>query len=208
MACVKRERFVTYNILKEDQMSNKVEVQARNIHLNENLEEYVVSKAEKLERYLQEIDETRVELSHIKSARSAIDRNVAQITVRGKGFILRTEERADEVHAAFDTALDKMQRQIDRYKGKHFHGRGDGRSAAEVVEVDELPVDETGELLPLIARRKKFVLLPMNEDEAVEQMKLLGHDNFFVFYNANANKINVLYRRRNGTYGLIEPEIG
>jgi putative sigma-54 modulation protein len=101
-----------------------------------------------------------------------------------------------------------MQRQIDRYKGKHAHGRGDGRSAAEVVELDELPVDETGELLPLIGRRKKFVLLPMNEDEAVEQMRLLGHDNFFIFYNANANKINVLYRRRNGTYGLIEPEIG
>ena len=189
-------------------MSNKVEVQARNIHLNENLEEYVVSKAEKLERHLQEIDETRVELSHLKSARSATDRNVAQITVRGKGFILRTEERADEVHAAFDTALDKMQRQIERYKGKHSHGRGDGRSAAEVIEAEELPVDETGELLPLIARRKKFILLPMDEDEAVEQMRLLGHDNFFVFYNANANKINVLYRRRNGTYGLIEPEIG
>ena len=133
---------------------------------------------------------------------------MAQITVRGKGFILRTEERADEVHAAFDTALDKMQRQIERYKGKHSHGRGDGRSAAEVIEAEELPVDETGELLPLIARRKKFILLPMDEDEAVEQMRLLGHDNFFVFYNANANKINVLYRRRNGTYGLIEPEIG
>ncbi len=189
-------------------MSNKVEVQARNIHLNENLEEYVASKAGKLERYLQEIDETRVELSHIKSARSVTDRNVAQITARGKGFILRAEERADEIHAAFDMALDKMQRQIDRYKGKHAHGRGDGRSAAEVVEAEELPVDETGELLPLIARRKKFMLLPMNEDEAVEQMRLLGHDNFFVFYNANASKINVLYRRRNGTYGLIEPEIG
>jgi putative sigma-54 modulation protein len=168
----------------------------------------VVSKSEKLERYLQEIDEIRVELTHFKTARNAVDRNVAQITVRGKGFILRAEERADETHAAFDAALDKMQRQIDRYKGKHAHGRGDGRSAAEVVELDELPVDETGELLPLIGRRKKFVLLPMNEDEAVEQMRLLGHDNFFIFYNANANKINVLYRRRNGTYGLIEPEIG
>jgi putative sigma-54 modulation protein len=134
---------------------------------------------------------------------------VAQITVRGKGFILRTEERADETHVAFDSALDKMQRQIDRYKGKRTRGRGDGRSAAEVMAAEEeMPVDETGELLPMIARRKKFMLLPMNEDEAVEQMRLLGHDNFFIFYNANANQINVLYRRRNGTYGLIEPEIG
>jgi Ribosome-associated protein Y (PSrp-1) len=148
-----------------------------------------------------------VELSHIKSARSALDRQVAQITVHGKGFILRSEERADDIHAAFDVALEKVQRQIDRYKGKHYHGRGDGRSAAEVLEED-LPVDETGELLPLIARRKKFIILPMNEDEAVEQMRLLGHDNFFIFFNAEQNSIQVLYRRRNGTYGLIEPIVG
>jgi putative sigma-54 modulation protein len=189
-------------------MSNKVEVQARNLHLNDSLKEYVVSRSEKLERYLQEIDEIRVELSHIKTARNAADRNVAQITVRGKGFILRTEERADESHVAFDAALDKMQRQVDRYKGKRARGRGDGKSAGEVLAAEELPVDETGELLPLVARRKKFVLLPMNEDEAVEQMRLLEHDNFFVFYNADTSKINVLYRRRNGTYGLIEPEVG
>ena len=75
---------------------------------------------------------------------------MAQITVHGKGFILRTEERADDIHAAFDAALDKMQRQVERYKGKHYRGRGDGRSAGEVLaEEEELPVDETGELLPL-----------------------------------------------------------
>ena len=188
-------------------MTQKIETAARNMRLTDNLREYVEKKAAKLERYLQEIDEVRIELSHIKSARSALDRQVAQITVHGKGFILRSEERADDIHAAFDTALDKIQRQIDRYKGKHYRGRGDGRSAAEVVE-EELPVDETGELLPLIGRRKKFIILPMTEDEAVEQMRLLGHDNFFVFFNAEQNAIQVLYRRRNGTYGLIEPVVG
>ncbi|MBI4761171.1 MAG: ribosome hibernation-promoting factor, HPF/YfiA family [Chloroflexota bacterium] len=188
-------------------MTNKIEIQARNMRLADNTREYVEKRAAKLERYLQEIDEVRVELAHVKTARSANDRQVAQITLRGKGFILRTEERADDVRAAFDTALDKMQRQIERYKGKHYRGRGDGRSAAEVVE-EEWPVDETGELLPLIAKRKKFVLVPMTEEEAVEQMKLLGHDNFFVFFNAEQNSIQVLYRRRNGTYGLIEPVIG
>ncbi len=189
-------------------MANNIETLARNMRLTDSTREYVEKKAAKLERYLQEIDEIRVELSHVKTARSATDRQVAQITVRGKGFILRTEERADDVHAAFDTALDKMQRQIERYKGKHYRGRGDGRSAAEVSE-EEWPVDdETGELLPLIARRKKFVLVPMTEDEAVEQMKLLGHDNFFVFFNVEQNSIQVLYRRRNGTYGLIEPVVG
>ena len=188
-------------------MTQKIETVARNMRLTDNIRDYVEKKAAKLERFLQEIDEIRVELSHIKSARSALNRQVAQITVHGKGFILRSEERADDIHAAFDAALEKVQRQIDRYKGKHYHGRGDGRSAAEVLEED-LPVDETGELLPLIARRKKFIVLPMNEDEAVEQMRLLGHDNFFVFFNAEQNSIQVLYRRRNGTYGLIEPVVG
>jgi len=189
-------------------MANKIDTLARNMRLTDNTREYVEKKAAKLERYLQEIDEIRVELSHVKTARSATDRQVAQITVRGKGFILRTEERTDDIHAAFDTALDKMQRQIERYKGKHYRGRGDGRSAAEVFE-EEWPIDdETGELLPLIARRKKFELVPMSEDEAIEQMRLLGHDNFFVFFNAEQNSIQVLYRRRNGTYGLIEPVVG
>jgi putative sigma-54 modulation protein len=188
-------------------MTQKIETVAHNMRLTDNVRDYVEKKAAKLERFLQEIDEVRVELSHIKSARSALDRQVAQITVHGKGFILRSEERADDIHTAFDAALEKVQRQIDRYKGKHYHGRGNGRSAAEVLEED-LPVDETGELLPLIAKRKKFIVFPMNEDEAVEQMRLLGHDNFFVFFNAEQNSIQVLYRRRNGSYGLIEPVVG
>jgi putative sigma-54 modulation protein len=191
-------------------MAQKVEIVARNMRLADNLKDYIEKKTAKLDRHLQEIEEIRVEVSHVKSARSAADRQVAQLTVHGKGFMLRTEERADDLHAAFDMALDKMQRQVERYKGKRHRGRGDGRSAAEVVvEEEQMPVDEeTGELLPLIARRKKFAILPMNEEEAVEQMRLLGHDNFFIFFNAEQNSIQVLYRRRNGTYGLIEPVIG
>ncbi len=187
-------------------MSNKVEVQTRNIRLTEKIEEYVNKKAGNLDHYLPTIEDARVELVHHKAARNADDRNVAQLTVYGKGFTLRTEERSDEALAAFDLALDNMQRQIERYKGKHQHGRGDGRSAADAAE--QIVDDETGELLPLVAKRKKFVLYPMSEDEAAIQMRNLGHDNFFVFFNVQTNKINVLYRRRNGSYGLIEPELG
>jgi putative sigma-54 modulation protein len=180
-------------------MTQKIEIVARNMRLTDNLKDYIEKKAVKLERHLQEIEEIRVEVSNVKTARSATDRQVAQMTLHGKGFILRTEERADDIRAAFDTALDKMQRQVERYKGKHYRGRGDG----------QIPVDEeSGEVLPLIARRKKFIVLPMNEDEAVEQMRLLGHDNFFIFFNAERNSMQVLYRRRNGTYGLIEPVVG
>jgi putative sigma-54 modulation protein len=188
-------------------VATKVDVQARNIRLTDRIKTHVEQRAGKLDHYLALIEEANVELTHHQSARSANDRNVAQITARGKGLILRTEERADEVLTAFDTALDKLHRQIDRYKGKHYHGRGDGQSVADAVE-EPMPADETDRLPPIIAKRKQFRILPMNEYEAVEQMNLLGHDNFFIFYNGETNRINVLYRRRDGSYGLIEPEIG
>jgi putative sigma-54 modulation protein len=186
-------------------MATKVDVQTRNIRLTDQIKSHVEQRAAKLDHYLGLIEEAQVELTHHQSARNANDRNVAQITVRGKGLILRTEERSDEVLTAFDTALDKLHRQIDRYKGKHYHGRGSGQSETEVMP--EAPADETDRLPPIIARRKQFRILPMNEYEAIEQMNLLGHDNFFVFYNAETSRVNVLYRRRDGSYGLIEPEI-
>jgi len=188
-------------------MTTKVEIQARGIRLTENIKTHIEQRAQKLDHYLTAIEEAHVELTHHESARSATDRNVAQITVRGKGLTLRTEERADDPLAAFDTAIDKLRGQIDRYKGKHYHGRGDGHSAAEEM-VEPVPLDDTGQLPPVIAKRKQFRILPMDPLEAVEQMNLLGHDNFFIFYNAETSKINVLYRRRDGSYGLIEPEIG
>lgn len=188
-------------------MAFEIELTGRNVEVTERIEKYITSKISKLDRYLTGIDEARVDLAYIKSARSVTDRQVAQITVRGKGFILRSEERADDIFAAFDTALDKVQRQIERFKGKHHRGRGDGRTAAEVVPapVEEVEAEERE---PIIARRKQFVLVPMDEKEALEQMALLDHENFFVFYNAKTHGVNVLYRRRDGTYGLIEPEVG
>jgi putative sigma-54 modulation protein len=191
-------------------MALAIEIYGRNMEVTDHISDYVNKKVSKLDRYLPGIEEARVDLALIKSARSAADRQVAQITVRGRGFILRSEERGEDVFAAFDTAMDKMQRQMERYKGKHYHGRGDGRSAADVsAPPEDMVLDEdTGELRPAIMRRKKFVLTPMNELEALEQMALLGHENFFVFFNANTNSINVLYHRRDGSYGLIEPQLG
>ena len=187
-------------------MSPGLDIQARNMEVTDRINDYIEKKANKLDRFLPAIEETRVELSFEKSARNAADRHVAQITVRGKNLLLRSEERADDIFAAFDTAMDKMQRQIDRFKGKRYRGRGDGRSAAEVVPMPEEEIESDEETV--VVRRKKFTLVPMNEAEAIEQMKLLGHDNFFIFFDADANLMKVLYRRRNGTYGLIEPEVG
>jgi len=187
-------------------MALNVDIFARNLELTERITDYVNKKVSKLDRFLVNIEETRVDLSYIKSARNASDRMVAQITLRGKGFILRTEERADDLFAAIDAAQDKMQRQIERFKGKRAHGRGDGTPASEVAS----PLEETAEPgeITTIVRRKTFTLAPMDEAEAVEQMSLLGHDNFFIFYNANSNSINVLYKRRDGSLGLIEPKVG
>lgn len=187
-------------------MSPGLDIQARNMEVTDRINDYIEKKANKLDKFLPAIEDTRVELSYEKSARSAADRHIAQITVRGKNLLLRSEERADDIFAAFDSAVDKIQRQIDRYKGKRYRGRGDGRSAADVVPMPELEEDIEEE--EVVVRRKKFALVPMNEAEAIEQMKLLGHDNFFIFFDADANRIKVLYRRRNGTYGLIEPEVG
>ncbi|HEY4694101.1 MAG TPA: ribosome-associated translation inhibitor RaiA [Bellilinea sp.] len=187
-------------------MDLKIDTFARNMELTDRIVEYVDKKVGKLGRHIPNVDETRVDLSYVKSARSATDRQVAQITIRGRGFILRVEERADDLFAAVDSAVEKMQRQIERYKGKHQRGRGDGTSAAEVA-AEPVEREEAPEVEP-IARRKTFTLTPMDELEAIEQMKLLGHDEFFVFYNASTNAINVLYTRRDGSYGLIEPKLG
>jgi putative sigma-54 modulation protein len=191
-------------------MTVEVELYGRNMEISDRIRNYVTKKVSRLDHYLPGIEETRVDLEYIKSARNASDRQVAQITVRGKGFILRSEERSDDMRAAIDTAVDKIQNQITRFKGKHYHGRGDGRSAAEVSleGIPEAEEEATEELEPAITHRKRFVLTPMNELEALEQMRLLGHDNFFVFYNADTTSVDVVYRRRDGTYGLIETEVG
>jgi len=184
-------------------MSVTVEIFARNLEVTENIRDFVTKKASKLDRYLNEIENVKVDIAHNKSARSAKDRYVAQLTVRGRKAILRTEERSDDILTAFDSALDKMQRKMEKYKGKRQRGRGDGRTAADVVPMKEdVPSEEE-----IIVRKKSFDLIPMNAAEALEQMQLLGHENFFVFYNAETNSINILYRRRDKNYGLIEPKI-
>jgi putative sigma-54 modulation protein len=189
-------------------MTVLVTIHARDLNLSPRLKEYVEKKVSRLDHYLPSISEARVDLTEAKTARSAADRQVAQLTVHTRGQVLRSEERKDDIFAAVDAALDKMQRQIERYKGKRHRGRGNGASADMVAEpLEEEAVAEVEEPAAVVVRRKRFALSPMNEAEALEQMQLLGHDNFFVFYNADTNRINVLYRRHDGAFGLIDPEI-
>jgi putative sigma-54 modulation protein len=178
-------------------------IKGKNVEITERLEDYVEKKIGKLDRYLPTITEAWVELS-VEGARAAAHRQVCQVTVRSNGTILRAEERSDDMFNSIDNVLNKMYRQIARYKGKRQNRwRGAG------VNIEPLPPqfeEEDFEEGPSIARIKTFSMTPMDPEEAVEQMELLDHD-FFVFYNADAGQVNVLYRREEGDYGLLQPDL-
>lgn len=189
-------------------MEDKIAIYSKNLEISDRTHDYVVNKIGKVDRFLSDIDEIRVDLSHMKNARNAADRYSSQITIRGKGYILRTEEKADDLSVAIDASMDKMMRQIERFKGKRARGRGDGKSVAETLPAEmDHSIDLEKEEAPRITRHKKFAVLPMSEEEAIEQMQLTAHDDFFVFYNADKAAINILYKRSDDTYGVIEPEI-
>ena len=186
-------------------MEQKLEITVKYMELTDRIKEYIEKKVPRLERLLPSIESMKFDLSYSKNARNRSDREVAQITITGKGFVLRTEERNADMLTAIDNATDKMQRQIERFKGKRARGRGDGTPASEVILGKE---EIEGSTRTAIVRRKSFTLIPMDENEAVEQMALVAHEDFFIFYNVNTNSINVLYKRRDGDLGLIEPKIG
>ncbi len=178
-------------------------IKGKNVEVTDRLNDYVEQKIGKLDRYLPTISQVRVELS-TEGARAAQDRQVCQVTVRANGSILRAEERSDDMFTSIDAVLDKMYRQIARYKGKR---KNRWRGAAVSMEPLPLEAEETfDEETSNIVRTKRFRMTPMNPEEAVEQMELLGHD-FFVFYDPDEGQINVIYRRKDGDYGLLQPEL-
>lgn len=180
-------------------------IHSHNIEITPRLQNYVEKKTGRLDRYLSTLSAVRVDLS-TENARSAVERQVAQITVRDeRGTILRAEERSNDMFAAIDAVVDKLYRQINRYRGK---SRRKIRASGEPINEEPLPIDaaDIEEEEGKIVRYKKFALHPMAADEAIEQMELLGHD-FFVFFDADTEAINILYRRRDGDYGVLQPEL-
>jgi putative sigma-54 modulation protein len=177
----------------------EIMIQGRNLEVTPRLQEYVENKVTRLGRYLATINEVRVDLG-VESTRSAEDSQVAQFTVFSKNAILRAEERSGDIFASVDAVLDKLHRQIERYKGKRQH-----RVRVSEAEIGEVLVEEE-EPEADIVRVKQFEVWPMSAEEAIEQMELLGHD-FFIFYNADDAGLNVVYRRKDGNYGLLQPEV-
>ena len=123
--------------------------------------------------------------------------HVAEATVWTKGPVLRARESSQDIRASIDQLVDKLERQATRYREKRGRRRRPGRQAPD--EGLQMPEE------PQIVRTKQFAVTPMNAEEAVLQLELVGHD-FFVFRNADSNEVNIVYRRRQGGYGLIEPQ--
>jgi len=187
----------------------EMQLRTKNYRMTPNFEAYIEKKVPRLARYLDDIAETKVEISGA-STRSQGPQVVVQLTVTmNTGTILRAEERSGDPYTSLDAVLDTMERQIARFKDRHYR-RGMQRRVGRPASLSDLPlvtdpgVDDEDDDEPRIVKVKQFMVKPMFSEEAVLQMELLGHD-FFIFQNAETEQLNVVYRRKDGHCGLIEP---
>ncbi len=182
----------------------RLQVKGRNVEVSDSIRAYAEQKLGKLERQLHDLTLVELELSSERNP-SIAARNVAEATVYTKGPVLRAREASGDMKAAIDELTEKLLRQVKHYRERRSrHGigkaaRNDGIPAGGVVEIDE----ESG---PRIVKSKQFPAKPMTAEEAVLQLELVGHD-FYVFRNAETSDVAVVYRRRDGSYGLIEPQV-
>lgn len=178
----------------------KYNVIARNIELTKGLESAVLNKVQKLDKYFNETAEAQVTLSVEKQ------RHIIEITIPFNGQILRAEVESNDMYAIIDDAVDIIEKQVTRFKNKlRTKHRNTPTSTLNPYFINI--IDENEEDVSLrIEKTKKFAIKPMDAEEAVMQMELLGH-NFFVYLDAHDEEVNVVYKRKNGTYGLIEPSL-
>jgi putative sigma-54 modulation protein len=178
----------------------RLQVKGKNHEVSDTIRRYAEEKMQKLDRQLHELAEVELEL-RVEKNPSIADNQVAEVTVRTKGPTLRVTEASTDMKASIDQLTEKLTRQIDHARGKQrkdWHPRDNGSPGGPMSIPDE---EETGEQ---IVRVKQFSVKPMSPEEAVLQLELIGHD-FFVFRSDDSGEINVIYRRKNGGYGLIEP---
>jgi ribosome hibernation promoting factor len=177
------------------------QVKGRNLEVSDSIRSYAEQKLRKLERQLKD---PRIELELTVERNPSISANhVAEATIWTRGPVLRAREASSDMRASIDQLVDKLERQVTRYRRQ---GRSKRRRAARSngPAPDEVP-SMADEPEPTIVKTKHFAVNPMTPDEAVLQLELIGHD-FFVFRNAESGDVNVVYRRRDGQYGLIEPQ--
>jgi len=171
-----------------------ISLTGKQLEVTDALKTYAEGKLAKLGRYFQRIDSVEMVASQQRSW------FVVEVTLLANGYLLRAEERADDVYRCVDRVVDKLEQQLKKYKTKLILRSRE--AAAEVGTAEAAPeAPPPGK----VVRTKRFAIKPMSPEEAVLEMELLGHD-FFVFSNAETEQVNVLYRRKDGNYGLIEPE--
>ena len=171
-------------------------ISGKNIEVTESIKAAIEEKLGRLDKYL--VDDTVVNVTlSVQKGRQKIE-----VTIPMKGHIIRAEEGSEDMYVSIDLVVDVIERQIRRYKTRLMNQKHDGTSFKQefMEQEDEVEDDEIR-----IIRSKKFAIKPMDVEEACVQMELLGHD-FFVFRNADTFEVNVAYKRKGNTYGLIEPE--
>lgn len=186
----------------------EVAVKGRNISVTEALERHAREKVERVNKFFDdEKSDTRAEVELFHQRNSSIpDPEVAEATLFINGSVLKAREASGDMYASIDGMYDKLERQVKRYRGRQidrWHGK---RRQAKPSEsgAAPAPTKTEDELETRIVRTKQFQMKPMTSEEAALQMELLDHA-FFVFTSAETGDINVVYRRRDGDYGLIEP---
>jgi putative sigma-54 modulation protein len=177
----------------------RLQVKGKNLDVSESIRLYAEQKFSKLDRQLHELTRVEIELAVEKNPSVAANQ-VAEATVWTKGPVLRAREATGDMRASIDALTEKLLRQVKHYRDKR--SRKAGRGSANAGGVPTV-VDQTE---PQIVKTKQFAVKPMTAEEAVLQLELVGHD-FFVFQNSETGDVGVVYRRRNGGYGLIEPQV-
>jgi len=178
----------------------RLHVKGKNVEVSESIRRYAEEKLRKLDRQLHALTEVELELSVEKNPSIAANQ-VAEATVWTKGPTLRVTEASSDMKASIDQLTEKLLRQVTQYRSKRRDKqlRGNGSPPGGPMNIPD--EDETS---PQIVKTKQFSVKPMSSEEAALQLELVGHD-FFVFRSDESGEVNVIYRRRNGGYGLIEP---
>lgn len=175
----------------------RMTLRGKNFQVSDALRQYAEKRLGKLEKFLGDNVEVQVNMSVSK------ERHIVEVTVALDGYLLRGEEATGDMYSAIDLVLEKLERQIEKYRTKLAKRV---KNKAFKAWAEAVPLEEEEAAEPQIVRTKRFPVKPMTVEEAILQMNLLGH-NFFVFANAETEEVNVLYRRKDGHYGLIEPEL-
>lgn len=185
----------------------KFQYRGKNIQVTDGLKEYIEKRLGRLDKYFENSPEAIVSFVVEK------DRQRVEVTIPLNGFILRGEEESADMYSSVDLVIDKLERQMDKYKTrlskrvKELSVRNIATSAEDLLPgIPGMPVEAQEEDSQRLVRMKRFAFKPMLAEEAIMQMNLLNHG-FFVFSNAETEQINVVYRRKDGNYGLIEPDL-